>query len=141
MKLFYTLLLLLTLAPVTIAQEIDEDEAEVFWEENIQPILDLDKDKVTSQTNFPLLVFDGEWDEKMFASEYDSIFNKDLLADLKYHSIRDLDFDADESGEIYFILSVLSITEMDGEQFESATILYFKRFDGIWKLYKVVMAG
>lgn len=141
MKLAYTFLLLLVIAPITLAQEIDKDEAEDFWEDNIQAILDLDKEKVMTQTNFPLNTFDGDWDQRAFESGFDLIFNEDLIADLKYQSVRDIQSVEYEPGEITIILDIFSVTEIDGEEFESATILSFKKFEGSWKLYDIKMAG
>ena len=141
MKLAYTFLLLLVIAPITLAQEIDKDEAQDFWEDNIQAILDLDKEKVMTQTNFPLNTFDGDWDQRAFESGFDLIFNEDLIADLKYQSVRDIQSVEYEPGEITIILDIFSVTEIDGEEFESATILSFKKFEGSWKLYDIKMAG
>ena len=141
MKLAYTFLLLLFIAPIALAQEIDKDEAEDFWEDNIQAILDLDKEKVMTQTNFPLNTFDGDWDQRAFESGFDLIFNEDLIADLKYQSVRDIQSVEYEPGEITIILDIFSVTEIDGEEFESATILSFKKFEGSWKLYDIKMAG
>ncbi|MFT5860875.1 MAG: hypothetical protein ACI865_002991 [Flavobacteriaceae bacterium] len=141
MKLIYTFLLLLAIAPASSAQEVDEDEAEIFWEDNIQAILDLDKEKVMSQTNFPLSTFDGDWDSKAFESGFDLIFNEDLIAQLKYESVRSIQPVEYEPGEMTYMLVILSSTEIDGEQFESATMLSFKKYEGSWKLYRIDMAG
>ncbi len=137
MKLIYIFVLFISVSQFSFSQLSDEEEAEIIWETNIQAILDLDKKKVLSQTVFPLNTYKGVWNRSTFISDFDFIFNTDLLKDLKYQDVRDLQPSEEESGELAFILIVMTFTEIDGEDFESSTIFSFKKFEGDWKMYNI----
>ena len=63
MKIFISTLLILSAAfswSQEIGQNLPKEEIHAFWNDNIKAITDLDKDKIISQTNFPL---GGSWYE------------------------------------------------------------------------------
>lgn len=122
------------------AQEIDLDQADAFWNSNIQAILDGDVAKVVTQTNFPLTTFEGDWTEEEFRSNFEVIFDEVTLADLASQDLTDIQVVEDEEGLTYMIV-LLTTFEIEEEFYESATILSFMEIEGDWKLYRIDIAG
>jgi hypothetical protein len=147
------LLSLLTISPFfkSFAQKADLETVQSFWNSNIAAMISLDKETIISQTNFPLLgswgyviELDGDadsWTKEDFVQNIDKIFNDDLRVKLRRMDHNQLVHHLDENGQLNFILQLLFITEEEGVKYESATLLYFKQFDGIWKLYQIEYAG
>ena len=142
MKTFFTLLAgFLLMSSAVSAQGINKIEPQQFWETNIQAILDSDIDEVVSQSHFPMSTFEGDWSRKDFINSFDMLFDESILASLKNQTFRDIQPIEDYPGEITYMVVIVTYTEMEGEMFESATILSFKKFDGAWKLFDIDMAG
>lgn len=137
----------------SIAQKTTRDVVINFWDTAIQPIIDLDKEKIIEHTNFPLQGSWGyqldlstgpdEWTKDDFTSHLEMIFNEETRALLKQKTINDLVHYTNEAGEFEFIINVnfYSIQEETGDQYESVTIFYFKKFEDVWKLYSIEYAG
>jgi hypothetical protein len=123
------------------AQTLNKVEPQQFWETNIQAILDQDLDLVVSQSHFPMSTFEGDWKENDFRDAFEILFDETTIAALQSQTYRDIQPVEYEPGEITYMVVILTEMEVDGEMFESATILSFKKFDGVWKLYNIDMAG
>lgn len=111
--------------------------AKKFWSDNIQAIIQLDKAKILSQTNFPLEIRIGDelWDKAKFTSELDNVFTETLRNELKAGSFENIDawkMFEDES-ETYMVVCFSTFNEF------SILVLMFKEFNGIWKLYGIDM--
>jgi hypothetical protein len=149
MKLLFSFALILLLAPVVHSQEIDEDEAEEFWVSIILPMLDKDKDAVLKNVHYPIATYLGELTEKEFTTQYDDILTEEVIYQLSHASQREIQaVEYDEPGDVTYMLVLISSYtiddeggDMDGEEMESATVLSFKKYDGVWKLYSVDIAG
>lgn len=142
MKTFFTLLTgFLILSSNALAQGINKIEPQQFWETNIQAILNGDVEEVISQSHFPMSTFEGDWSKNDFSDAYDILFGEAELAELRTQTYRDIQPVEYEPGEMTYMIVIVTETEIDGEVYESATILSFKKFDGAWKLYDIDMAG
>ncbi|PHR30805.1 MAG: hypothetical protein COA38_09700 [Fluviicola sp.] len=142
MKTFFTMLAgFLLISSSVFAQSLNKVEPQQFWETNIQAILNSDLDEVVSQSYFPMTTFEGDWSKKDFINSFDMLFDESILAALSDQSFRDIQAIESSPGEITYMVVIITYTEMEGETYESATILSFKKFDGEWKLYDLDMAG
>ena len=142
MKTFFTLLSgFLLLSSSAIAQSVNKIEPQQFWETNIQSIIDGDIDAVVSQSYFPMSTFEGEWSKNDFMDAFEVLFDETTLAELRSQTYREIQPVEYNPGEITYMVVIVTETEIDGEYYESATILSFKKFDGVWKLYDIDMAG
>lgn len=142
MKTFFTLLVgFLLVSSNTFAQGINKTEPQQFWETNIQAILDGNVDEVVSQSSFPMSTFEGDWKKNDFIDAFEILFGAAELAELRSQTFRDIQPVEYEPGEMTYMVVIVTETEEDGEYYESATILSFKKFDGKWKLYDIDMAG
>ncbi|MCJ8291973.1 MAG: hypothetical protein HRT58_18995 [Crocinitomicaceae bacterium] len=142
MKTFFTMLAgFLLISSSVFAQSLNKVEPQQFWETNIQAILNSDLDEVVSQSYFPMTTFEGDWSKKDFINSFDMLFDESILAALRDQSFRDIQAIESSPGEITYMVVIITYTEMEGETYESATILSFKKFDGEWKLYDIDMAG
>jgi len=129
------LILFSFLTNLSFSQISDTLEARRFWENNIQAIVKLDKQKIISQTKFPLdvNVGDGSWSETEFKARLDSVFTEPLrteLSDGNYHDI-DAWVMSDDANETYMVVTFGSYRKYD------VIVLMFKEFDGVWKLYGI----
>lgn len=142
MKIFLSLItgLLLTTS-FAFSQSLEKVEPQQFWDTNIKAILDNDVEKVVSQSHFPMSTFEGDWSKKDFMDAYEILFDESVLGDLRMQSYRDIQPVEYTPGEITYMIVIVTETEHEGEVYESATILSFKKFDGEWKLYDIDMAG
>lgn len=142
MKTFFALfIVLLFVTTTTFAQDANENDQKDLWETNIQAILSGDVETVVSQSYFPMTTFEGEWDKAYFLEAYDIIFDASVLAQLSELSYEDIQLVENETEDPSYMIVIATATEIDGELYESATILSFKKFDGAWKLYAIDMAG
>lgn len=142
MKTFFTLLTgFLLITSSAEAQSLNKVEPQQFWETNIQAILDSDLDDVVSQSHFPMTTFEGDWSQKDFINSFDILFDESILASLRDQSFRDIQPIESSPGEITYMVVIVTYMEVEGETYESATILSFKKFDKEWKLYDIDMAG
>ncbi|MBL7995673.1 tetratricopeptide repeat protein [bacterium] len=88
------------------AVKISDKELERFWKDNIQAIIDLDKDKIMAQTSFPL----EEGSDSARFREYgldQTLDQKELraaLKDMDYKHIDQVQLDNEETGLMVYIL-------------------------------------
>jgi hypothetical protein len=142
MKTFFTLLAgFLIISSSAIAQGIDKLEPQQFWDTNILALIDGDVEKVVSQSNFPITTFDGDWSEEAFIDAFEILFDRTALAELKTQSFRDIQPFEESGGKMTYMVVITTLTESDGEVYESSTLLSFKKFGGEWKLFDIDMAG
>jgi len=145
--LFFTLL-----STVSFGQ-VNRDVVMSFWNSNIKAIVDMDKEKIIRQTNFPV---EGSWGylleledkpenkvESVFTDNLDKIFNEETRKQLSEKTYNDLVHHKNEAGEIIFIVNVVfdNVDPETGYEYESSTLFFFKLFDNKWKLYSVEFAG
>ena len=142
MKTFFTLLAAIFLMNTTShAQSVKKPDPQHFWDTNIQAIITGDVDQVVSQSNFPMSTFEGDWSKKSFVDAFDILFDKSSVEELKSQTYRDIQAVEDSPGVMIYRVVITTEMEIDGEIFESATILSFKKFEGDWKLFNIDMAG
>ena len=144
-------LLLMTTSTVAFSQIADLETVRNFWDTNIMEIIRLEKDKIIEHTNYPVegswgyvLELEGEpetWTNTDFNNGLPVIFNDQLRIALRSKTYNDLVHFENEKGELEFIIQLTSITSTDDGDFESSTFLYFKKFEGVWKLFKMEYAG
>jgi len=142
MNTFFTLLTAVVLLNTTsFAQGLNKTEPQQFWNTNIQAILNSDVDAVVGQSHFPMSTFEGDWSKKSFKDAFDILFDESALEELSSQSYRDIQPVEDSPGVMTYIVVITTEMVVDGETFESSTILSFKKFEGEWKLYNIDMAG
>lgn len=142
MKTFFTLLsAIFLLNSASYAQSVKMPEPQHFWATNIQAIIDGDVEEVISQSHFPMSTFEGDWSKNSFSDAFDILFDASAVENLKSQSFRDIQAMEDSPGVMTYVVVITTVTEIDGEIYESATILSFKKFEGEWKLYNIDMAG
>lgn len=129
------------MSSMAFSQSVDKVEAQAFWETNIQAILNENVDEVVSKSHFPMSTFEGDWTKDDFIDAFEILFGISELTELKTQTFHDIQPVEYEPGEIEYMVVIVTETEIDGELYESATILSFKKFDGVWKLYAIDMAG
>lgn len=143
----------LFLTSVLFAQATPRDVVISFWNSNIKAIVDLDKETILNQTNFPLEGSWGyaieldkapeEWTKDDYTNNLSKIFNQETRDQLKQKTYNDLVHYKNEQGELIYIVNVVFSTKMEDsdEYMESSTIFFFKMFDSKWKLYSIEYAG
>ncbi|MFT5777280.1 MAG: hypothetical protein ACI837_000211 [Crocinitomicaceae bacterium] len=147
MKILFPLLLILFSAPTAHSQKINREEAEAFWVSTIYPIMDMDIPTALNNVNYPISTYLGNRTKEDFTGDYNDIFTPEILKALGKSSIDDIQIVDYQSGELTYMLVLMTVykveddTDMEGSEMESATILSFKKFDGVWKLYNVDIAG
>ncbi len=122
------------------AQSINKTEPQQFWDTNIQAILNEDVDIVIEQSVFPMTTFEGDWSKKDFRDAFPAVFDDATLEALGKLTYRDIDASNDGDGLTYTV-AIMTYMEIDGEVYESATILSFRKFEKEWKLFNIDMAG
>lgn len=135
--------------------KITDLELKGFWNDNIQSIIDLDRNKIMKQTIFPLQIGVEITDVERF-QEYglDQIFlyQKELrtaLKDMDYKVIDQVQLDNEETGLMVYILGKAYYTltlesrerktdepwELSQSKNHSCFGLLFRKDEGSWKLY------
>ena len=121
------------------AQIQNQDEADKFWGDNILAIVQLNKEKIIAQTNFPLDINIGEeyWNQEKFSGLVDVLFSQDVRTDLRTGSSASIDAWTlgDDEGETYMVVCNVAYKEFIVE------VLMFKQFEGVWKLYGIDFQG
>lgn len=150
MKVLTSLLFLFAFSCV-YSQKADLATVQNFWDNNIMEIIRLDKEKIIDHTAFPVsgswgyaLELEGgpeAWTDDDYKLNLDKIYNEELRIKLRGMNYNSLVHHTDENGELNFILQITFETITDVGTFESATLLYFKKYEGIWKLYQIEHAG
>ncbi|MDG1333467.1 MAG: hypothetical protein P8P74_14115 [Crocinitomicaceae bacterium] len=142
MKTFFTLLTtVLLINSSSFAQSINKTDPQQFWDTNIQAIVNGDVDEVVSQSHFPMTTFEGEWSKKDFTDAYEILFDETAIAELSSQTYRSIQPLEDGPNNVIYVVVITTVTEFDGEVFESSTILSFQKYEGEWKLYQIDMAG
>ncbi len=136
---------------VVFGQKTDLETVKKFWDTNIVEIIRLDQESIIEHTHFPVsgswgyvmeLEGDAEtWTKEDFISAIPAIFNEELREKLQKENYNSLVHHIDEVGNLHFILQLNFETITSDGVFESTTLLYFKRFDGVWKIYQIEYAG
>jgi hypothetical protein len=133
------LFLCLLLATVSTAQVENQEDADKFWGDNILAIVQLNKEKIFSQTNFPLDIKIGEesWSQEKLSGLLDVIFSQDVRTTLRSGSSSYIDAYTmgDDEGQTYMVVCDVNYQEYVVE------VLMFKQFDGVWKLYGIDFQG
>lgn len=150
MKTFLFVLIVM-LTKISFSQKASLETVRNFWDSNVMEIIRLDEDKIIEHTNYPVdgswgyvLELEGEpetWTDTDFNNGLSTIFNTELRVALREKTYNDLVHHENEAGELEFILSISFTTSTEDAEFESMTFLYFKKFEGIWKLFKIENAG
>lgn len=135
---------------ISLGQKADLETVESFWKTNISAMISLDKEMIIEQTNFPLegswgyaIGLDGDaqdWTKEDYTSNLNLIYTDEVRIKLRGLDHNHLVHHKDAAGELNFILQLNFVTVSDGP-YESATLFYFKRFDGVWKLFQIEYAG
>jgi hypothetical protein len=145
------LLLFASLSLVSFGQKANLATVQGFWDTNIMEIIRLEKEKIIEHTSFPVsgswgyaIELEGgpeDWSDEDYKNNLEKIYNEELRTILKGMNYNSLVHHTDENGDLNFIIQINMETTTDEGTFESATLLYFKKYDGIWKLYQIEHAG
>lgn len=128
-------ILFLLFTHLSFAQLSDRNEAQKFWDDNINNIVLLKTDQILAQTQFPLNVHLGtvtqKWTKEIFQKKLPNVFTMDVREQLKEMSIDDIDawVMSDDESETYMLVCYFE----EGEY--AAVVLSFKQMEGPWKLY------
>lgn len=139
-----------TLSAQAGPDDVTESKLKKFWASHIQPIIDLDREKIIDQTNFPLA---GEWYaefdmwestpeelQEAYVERLDEIFDEEFRKTLAGLTWENLEVGELEDG--YLInLPLLFVEEVDGDIYESAMILEFTMINNKWMLTAIMFAG
>lgn len=136
-----------------LAQDVEEFDQAVLqkvWNSNIKAIIDLDVDKIVSQTNFPLT---GDWFaayelweasneelQEAYTADPGVVFDEDLRNMLRQMTWEDIVVDELDGGTILSVPIYITFEE-EGEVYEFATILEFADFGEEWLLVAIFFAG
>ncbi|MBL4862275.1 MAG: hypothetical protein JKY09_04555 [Crocinitomicaceae bacterium] len=131
----FLLLPVLIFTQFSFGQLENSEEAQKFWDDNIQAIVDLEKNKIIEQTNFPLELSATKevWTKNEFTEKLDMIFHKSQREELSKLNIGDIDA-WQMSGHESLMYMVACFEAFDDNR---AMVLQFKRIDGEWKLYGI----
>lgn len=114
----------------------DTVEARRFWNDNIRNIIELDREKILEQTNFPLIIQDNRIEKEQFKLELERYFTEKIRSELKKASLRRLTswYLLDDSTPTY----ILPCCEIDDKRTYSMMTLMFFQYGGQWKLKEIV---
>lgn len=136
-----TLVLLILVSNLSYSQEIDPVEAQLLWENNITAILEENHELMMDQTIFPLNTFYGELTPDDFRSSINNIFTQEVIEDIRKQTPNDFQVVINDEGITAYMLVVLTTTVTEDGEFESATILCFRKEMNTWKLFHIDAAG
>lgn len=134
MKTLLTVLLL-AVSGIASAQLKDTLEAERFWADNIQNIVQGKKELVLQQVHFPIRVAGKDLTKAQFQKMYDQLFPEALKADLGEMDVLDIDawvmlYDTTPT------YMIVSYEGYDPDVYE-ALVLCFLQYDGKWMLNRM----
>lgn len=131
--------------------KVSSQEMQAFWNECVEPMKSLDKEKLKKCVNFPL---GGDWgyivgfekdgkelSEDDFYNNLDSIFYPELMDSLRRKTIQDVEIYETEDRQTELLLSIGWEKWIDDFKAESATIYRFKKINSRWMLYAIQVAG
>ena len=127
-------------SPSVNAQDLDSDEGVDFWAYYISPILQYEVDQVVNQASFPLETYEGDLSEEEFRDLFPVIFDETTMESLSYLDYTAVQVLGYDEYTVYRI-TILTEFEMDGEYYETATILSFRQENGNWKMFSIDIAG
>ena len=130
----------LLFSPSVNAQDLDSDEGVDFWAYYISPILQYEVDQVIDQATFPLETYEGDLSEEEFRDLFPVIFDETTMESLSYLDYTAVQVLGYDEYTVYRI-TILTEFEMDGEYYETATILSFRQENGNWKMFSIDIAG
>ena len=149
----YLIIAFTQLTMITHSQLVPKPELELFWNSTILPIVQLDKETIISETNFPLegawgymvddLSEQESWTQPLYSNNIEKIYTKEIRIAIGGKTINDLAHFTTDEGQIALLLSIL-IETYDKESdmtFETSYMYFFKKFDGYWKLFKIDIVG
>lgn len=136
-------------ALMSCAQPGDK-EIEAVWNKQVKAIRDLDINGIKAQCDeyiggdwgyvVGLESEESEWTVEEFIENAHFIFSDEIREDLQYGDASMMELHESESGwELH--LALFSSEEIEGEVYESATILMYWLVEGEWKLFSVLFAG
>jgi hypothetical protein len=132
-------LFLLFVVPLTSLAQLSEGEEmkQYFWNSNIGNIMEMEKDSVLLQTNFPLEV-DREgkkekWTKEQFKTKLPILFDVAVREQLKTDSPSSIESYTyeNEYSPTYLLVLYPSFEEFN------VMVLSFKQFNEEWKLYRI----
>ncbi len=141
------LLIFVALSSWSFSQTTTDEDLQQLWQTNVQPIIDLDEDKIASTTQFPL---NGEWymvidpdafegTEEMFLENLGLIFTDEIREKLKAMDYNRLSVMGDEDWTLVTLLIVLS-TDDEGWT-ESSMGFEFEFVEDKWLLVGINLMG
>lgn len=129
------LFILLFISSTIFSQITDRVEAQKFMEDNIYNMVILEKDKIVTQTNFPLEIYTGDktWGKDEFSSKLSTLFSDAMRIELRGSTIDNIDawVMAKDTSETYMLACFVPYEEY------TAVVFLFKKFNGTWKLYGI----
>lgn len=153
-QFIFSVIFFFTTASLASAQagmdDVTDAEIQKFWKSNIGAIISLDKEKIITQTYFPL---GGEWNfvldlydaneadlEVAYKERLDEIFDEDLRTRLKGMSWESVGIIEYEEG---VTLSVIILSEeiYEEEVIEFGVELSFDKIDDKWMLVAINYMG
>lgn len=130
--------------------DVTPEKLQAFWNSNIQAMINLDREKIIEQTNFPLA---GEWyavfdmwestEEELheaYVERLEELYNEEFRAILSKYTWENIGVADTEEGT-YLTVYILFEEIIDGEVMESAIILEFGLYDENWMLHAMTFAG
>lgn len=152
MKITLTILILFIGFSAYSQSKIESTELKEFWNQKVLPVIDKDTSKLTDIIEFPV---SGLWgfyfgygkpDEKIskedFYENIDLLIPQELREYLQNQSYQDIEI-TNESGftELIVTFGKSNYDPKMGEYDESALLFFYKKVDGVWKLWSVTIVG
>jgi len=116
------------------AQLTDKQEAQNFWADNIQNIVEYKKEAILAQIHFPLKVGDKKLTKEQFKLVMDKHFSPELRTELGKKDIESIDAwkMGDDLTQTYMIVCRKGLDP----QYEAA-VLCFLQYNGKWMLNQI----
>lgn len=134
---YYLTILFLVLSIKLFSQISDREEAQRFWQTNVQAVINLDQEVILNQTRFPLNISTDQgnekWNKETFKAKLALVFNEKIRKELSKENIDFIDawVMSEDSSDTYMLI-FLNPTDT----FE-AVVFSFMQFEGLWKLYGI----
>jgi len=130
--------------------DVTPEKLHAFWNSNIQAMINLDKEKIVEQTNFPLA---GEWyavfdmwestEEELqeaYVERLEELYNEEFRSILRGYTWENIGVADTEEGT-FLSIYILFEEIIDDEVLESAIILEFSLIEENWMLTAMTFAG
>ena len=126
---------------------MSQDDCKIFIQECVDPLIDKNVTKLDSCIQFPLagdwgyimglFVEDFEWNRNDFYENFEKLFTEEFIGELKELDCSDI--------EIYqgvdYLEYVIGIPSSDNSEFESATLLRYRKMKNTWVLVTIQVVG